>query len=349
MAATHVYAGAARSMGGTLGGIFRQSVGDDGWEHLTNGVPEGAEVHAITVHPENPAVVYIGTTKGTYRSTNRGTRWEKLNLPDSDADIWSVCIHPKNPRTIYAGATPPGVYRSDDGGDTWRKMADPGLPDRVIMAFACRVLRLDIDPNSPDDVYATLEANGAMRSRNRGESWEDCTADLIRFCEQPKYKSRIGSQTDIEGMLDGHALACSAAAPGTVFLANRMGLFKSADRGQTWIDMEIGKFSPLTYGRDIRTSALDAKIMYAALSPAARSTDGSVYRSDDVGQTWKRFDHGIKADATMMGVIAHPKDPDQVYGVSRVGQVFGTQDGGKSWSESRLPEGVRDCYAVACG
>ena len=102
MAATHVYAGAARSMGGTLGGIFRQSVGDDRWENLTNGVPEGAEVHAITVHPENPDVVYIGTTKGTYRSTNRGTRWEKLNLPDPDADIWSVCIHPKNPRTIYA-------------------------------------------------------------------------------------------------------------------------------------------------------------------------------------------------------------------------------------------------------
>ncbi len=115
--------------------------------------------------------------------------------------------------------------------NTWRKMADPGLPDRVIMAFACRVMRLDVDPNSPDDVYATLEANGAMRSRNRGESWEDCTADLIRFCEQPKYRSRIGSQTEIEGMLDGHALACSAAAPGTVFLANRMGLFRSNDRG----------------------------------------------------------------------------------------------------------------------
>src|SRR6266481_4432482 len=349
MAATHVYAGAARSMGGTLGGIFRQAVGDNGWEHLTNGVPEGAEVHAITVHPENPDVVYIGTTKGTYRSTNRGTRWEKLSLPDKDADIWSVCIHPNNPRILYAGATPPAVYRSDDGGDTWCKMADPGLPDRVIMAFACRVMRLDVDPNSPNDIYATLEANGTMRSRNRGEIWEDCTADLIRFCDEPKYRRRIGSQTEIEGMLDGHALAVSAAAPGTVFLANRMGLFRSSDRGEHWVDMEIGKFSPLTYGRDIRTSPIDAKIMYAALSPAARSTDGAVYRSDDVGKTWKRFDHGIKADATMMGVIPHPKDPSQVYAISRAGQVFGTQDGGKSWSESRLPEGVRDSYCVACG
>jgi photosystem II stability/assembly factor-like uncharacterized protein len=321
MASTHVYAGTARSMGATAGGIFRQAAGDNRWEHLTNGVPEDADVHAITVHPENPDVVYVGSTKGGYRSTNRGNTWERLRLP-ADADIWSVCIHPKNPRVVYAGATPPGVYRSDDGGDTWRKMADPGLPDRVIMGFACRVMRLDVDPNSPDDVYATLEANGAMRSRNGGESWEDCTADLIRFCEEPKYRSRIGSQTEIEGMLDGHALTCSAAAPGTVFLANRMGLFRSNDRGEHWQDMEINRFSPLTYGR---------------------------YRSEDVGQTWKRFDHGVKAEATMMGVAVHPRDPNQVYGVSRFGQVFGTQDGGRSWNESRLPEGVRDVYAVACG
>ncbi|MBV9862882.1 MAG: hypothetical protein JO267_12135 [Alphaproteobacteria bacterium] len=217
------------------------------------------------------------------------------------------------------------------------------------MQFACRVMRLDADPNAPDDIFATIEANGAMRSRNAGESWEDCTADLIRFCEEPRYRSRIGSQTEIEGMLDGHALACSAAAPGTVFLANRMGLFRSSNRGETWEDMEIGRFSPLTYGRDIRTSPHDPKVMYAALSPAARSTDGSIYRSEDVGKTWKRFDHDIKADATMMGVVAHPRDPSQVFGISRVGQVFATQDGGRSWSEHRLPEGVRDCYAIACG
>jgi photosystem II stability/assembly factor-like uncharacterized protein len=348
MAATHVYAGAARSMEGTFGGVFRQAVGDGRWEHLTSGLPDDTQVHAITVHPENPDVVYIGTTKGTFRSTNRGARWDKLNLP-GDADIWSICIHPKNPRIVYAGASPPGVYRSDDGGDTWRKTADPGLPDRVIMGFACRVMRLDVDPNSPDDIYATLEANGTMRSRNGGDTWQDCTADLIRFCEEPKYRSRIGSQTDIEGMLDGHALAVSAAAPGTVFLANRMGLFRSDNRGETWQDMEIGRFSALTYGRDIRVSPHDPKVMYACLSPAARSTDGSIYRSDDVGRTWKRFDHGVKAEATMMAVTVHPRDPNQVYGVSRFGQVFGTQDGGRSWHEHRLPEGARDLYAVACG
>jgi photosystem II stability/assembly factor-like uncharacterized protein len=347
---SHVYAGAARSLGGTLGGVFRQAVGDSEWRHMTGGLPEDTEVHAVTIHPQDNDVIYIGSTKGVFRSANRGERWERLDFAGEAPDVWSVLIHPKNPRLLYAGASPVSVYRSEDGGDHWKKLPDPGLPaERVVMNFACRVMRLDIDPEYPDEIYATLEANGAMKSRDRGESWQDCTADLIRFCEDPKYRSRIGSQTEIEGMLDGHALACSAAAPGTVFLANRMGLFRSPDRGESWQDMEIGRFSPLTYGRDIRVAPHDPRILYACLSPAARSTDGAIYRSEDVGRTWQRFDHGIKADATMMAVAAHPRDPDQVYGVSRVGQVFGTQDGGRSWHESRLPEGVRDVYALACG
>ena len=346
--ASHIYAGVAGYFGKPdhtgKSGVFQRAAKGGDWKHVLDGV----EAYTVFVKPDNPEVVFAGTNDGVWRSTDRGNSFKRAAFPDK-TQVWSFMVDSRDPKKMLAGASPIDVYRSDDGGDHWKKLADPGLPNRVHMAFACRVMRLDADPNSPDDIYATMEANGAMRSRDAGESWEDCTADLIRFCEDPKYKSRIGSQTEIEGMLDGHALACSAAAPGTVFLANRMGLFRSNDKGAHWEDMEIGRFSPLTYGRDVRTSPLDPKVLYAALSPAARSTDGSVYRSDDVGKTWTRFDRGIKADATMMGVIPHPTDPNQVYAISRVGQVFGTQDGGKTWSESRLPEGSRDSYCIACG
>ncbi len=346
----HVYVGAARSAEGGKGGVFRRAPGDDQrWEALTDGLPDGAEVHAITVHPDNPDTVFVATTKGAFRSTSRGDKWQRLTLPDQGVDVWSVTVHPTDRRTIYAGYGPTGVFRSDDAGEHWQKLADPKLPDRVHMTFPCRVMRLDVDPGAPDDVYACIEANGAMRSRDRGESWEDCTTDLLRFAEQEKYKSRIVSQTEIEGMLDGHALACSAAAPGTVFLANRMGLFRSDDQGAHWQDVEVGRFSPMTYGRDLRASAHEPKVLYAALSPAFRSADGAIYKSEDVGRTWQRFDHGVKADNTMMGVTLSPHDTRQVYGVTKSGQVFGTHDGGGSWTERRLPEGVGDCYAIACG
>jgi photosystem II stability/assembly factor-like uncharacterized protein len=346
---SQVYAGVVRSVEGGRGGVFRQAAAEKRWEAVTEGLPEGTEVHAITVHPDDPDLVFIGTTRGAFRSANRGDSWQRLALPNPTADVWSITVHPSDRRTIFAGFGPIGVYRSDDGGDRWQQLADPGLPDRVHMTFPCRVMRLDIDPARPDDVYACIEANGAMKSRDRGESWEDLTEDLLRFTAEQKYKSRIVSQTDVEGMLDGHALACSAAAPGTVFLANRMGLFRSDDGGAHWADIEVGRFSPLTYGRDLRVSPHDPKVLYAALSPAFRSYDGGIFRSDDVGRTWRRFDRGVKAEATMMGVAVHPRDPRQVCGISKAGQVFSTEDNGESWVESRLPEGAGDCYAIACG
>src|SRR2546428_3488021 len=215
------------------------------------------------------------------------------------------------------------------------------------MGFPCRVARLAIDPTYPDEIYAGLEVDGVLRSRDRGETWEDVGHDLVKLAERPHLKSRIASDTENEGMLDGHALTVSAAQPGTVFLAVRMGLFQSDDRGQSWRDMQIGRFSPLTYGRDVRVSPQDPRTLYACLSPAARSEDGSLYRSQDLGQTWKRFDHGIKADRTMMAVALHPTNPDQVYCVSRSGQAFGTEDGGRTSREHRVPD-VQDVYALAC-
>jgi photosystem II stability/assembly factor-like uncharacterized protein len=197
-------------------------------------------------------------------------------------------------------------------------------------------------------VYAAVEVGGVMRSDDGGETWADCSDELVTLAQQPHLKSRIGSDTDSEGMLDAHALCVSAAQPGTVFLALRMGLFRG-EGGRAWRDMEVGRFSPLTYSRDVRVSPHDPRVLYACLSPAARSQDGSLYRSVDLGETWSRFDHGVKAETTMMAVAPHPSEAARVYCVSRTGQVFGTEDGGGTWREDRLPEGVADVYALACG
>src|SRR4051794_35297568 len=61
--AFHVYAGAVRSTEGGKGGVFRRAPGDAAsWEALSDGLPDGTEIHAITVHPDNPDIVFIGTT-----------------------------------------------------------------------------------------------------------------------------------------------------------------------------------------------------------------------------------------------------------------------------------------------
>jgi photosystem II stability/assembly factor-like uncharacterized protein len=150
-------------------------------------------------------------------------------------------------------------------------------------------------------------------------------------------------------MMDSHALTVSAAKPGTVFLATRMGIFSSPDKGMTWQEMEIWKQTPLAYARDIHVAPHDPNTLYAALSDAALGRAGSVYRSQDLGKTWKRFDHGLTARTTMMTVAPSPRDAQVVFSATRKGQVFGTLDGGGSWSEFALPEARQDVYALACG
>jgi len=348
MSETYVYAGVAHGREGGTAGVFRRAQAAGAWQHLTKGLPE-ADVQAISVDPRDPAIVYAGTAEGPYRSTDHGERWERLGFPDRGVAIWSICPHPTEKQTLFAGGSPVAVYRSDDGGDNWRRMPDPPLPERVRMPFACRVMRFAPHPTKADEVYATLEVNGVMRSRDRGETWEDCSTDLVRLADLPHLRSRIVSDTEIEGMLDGHAMVTSAAEPESIFLACRMGLFRSDDHGKSWRDMEVGRFAPITYGRDIRVSRHDPRVMYACLSIAANSTFGSLYRTDDVGASWKRIDEGTKPEATLMAVALHDRDPDQIYTASRSGQVFGTQDGGRSWEALPLPPPCQQVYALACG
>lgn len=350
-AVTHIYAGAAHWRAkGKFAGVFRAEAEEGRWEHMTQGLPDDVHVQSVTVHPQDPNVVFIGTHDGPYRSTDRGEHWEKLDFPDRNMQVWSILVHPAQPRTIYVGTAPLGVYRSDNGGDHWRVLSRPDLPARCEMGFAPRVMRLAIDPENPDILYAPLEVNGVMRSRDGGESWEDCSAGLVRLSERPHLKSELVSKMDSEGMLDCHALCVTPADPGAVFIAIRMGLFRSEDRGQTWEDMEIRRFSPLTYGRDVRVSPQDPRVLYACLSVEAFGKAGSLYRSGDVGKTWQQFDHSITARGTMMNLAVHQRDPDQIYAIARGGQAFGTQDGGKSWREYPLPEGASpDFYAIACG
>ena len=67
-----LYVGAAHRSGGMVGGIFRRAGDDNRWDRLADGLPPATNVHAITVHPTNRNIVYIGTQNGPYRSTDRG-------------------------------------------------------------------------------------------------------------------------------------------------------------------------------------------------------------------------------------------------------------------------------------
>lgn len=347
---SNIYVGVAGYVGrpdavGEVGVFRRPATGGD-WQHV---MPD-REAFTVFVHPADPDLVFAGTADGVWRSTDRGANFERTGFPDTETQIWSFLAVEGEPDRMYAGASPIGVYRSDDRGATWRKLPDPGIRERCKGPFASRVMRLVHTPGRPNEIYAAMEIAGAMRSIDGGETWEDLSDDLVRLSDLPHLRSSIvQKETHAEGMLDGHAITISPSDPDGVIIALRMGLFRTRDGGRSWQDMELGRFSPTIYGRDVKASPHDPKTLFAALSVAAASHDGGVYRSTDGGESWSRFDK-VQVHGTIMSVGLSGTDPDRVViGARYNGEVFGTSDGGETWQAMPLPGQVKDIYSVACG
>ena len=324
---TYVYVGAENS------GLYRLSPGSSQWEELTNGLPADPIVPGVAVHPNDPQVIYAGTQDGPYRSADRGAHWERLDYPSSGAPVWSFMFRPGDPSVMYCGTAPGEIYRSINGGDSWRKLSASMGSNECAMAFPTRVIALAADPNHPDEIYAALEVAGVIRSSDGGDSWDEIT----------------GSLAPSEDTLDLHGIQCSAASPHTVYITTRQGPFIGPDRGSEWVPVDFGQFSEITYTRDLRVAPNDANTLFVSIGAAARSSQGALYRSRDLFQTFERVDSGISANATMMAVGIDPRAPGHIYCIARDGQVFGTLDDGAAWTSHDLPEKAKEVRGLAVG
>jgi len=344
-----LYVGAAQpAKGPNTRGVYRRGASGDRWERLTKGLPDDLQVNTIVARTGDPRSLYLGAQCGLFHSVDGGDSGTDCGLEVGEKDIYSILLHPTDPKTIYVGLDYAAVARTTDGGKTWRYLPTVQPKGAIDGCFPVRVLRMALNPANPAELYAAMEVGGVIRSLDGGETWEDISAPLIELAKQTHLKSQILSDNDTEGMMDLHALIVSAGKPSTVWIANRMGLFTSDDQGKHWKEFGIRRFSDLSYGRDIMVSPHDPKVFYAALSQSARGTAGSLCRSEDAGKTWKRIDHGNSVDSTAMTVTVSGRDPDRICFAARLGQVFGTEDGGETWEALPLPEGVTDVRAIAC-
>ena len=326
-------------------GLFRRGPGQNSWEPLQVGLPERVKVYAIVEGQGD--VLFVGAHQGGYRSDDGGNSWVDTKVPSNGRPIYSLLVHPDAPDTIYAGSDPAAIFKSEDGGRSWQRFVTVQPDGAITGCFPVRVLKMAIDPSDTSNIYAALEVGGVIRSLDGGENWQDISAGLLELSHEPHLRNCILSDDLTEGMMDLHALTVSAAQPGTVWIANRMGLFVSEDRGDHWSEFGIGRFSNLQYGRDLMVSPHDPNVFVAALSDSSRGVSGSVYRSDDTGTNWQRIDHDISIDSTLMTVTVSKRDPAHIFCGARAGQIFGTEDGGKNWMSLPLPDGVEDVRAVA--
>ncbi len=317
--------------GAEAGGLFRKDAGDEYWEELANGLPPSPQARAIAIHPQNPDVMFVGTQRGVYRSKDRGDHWERMALTEGRI-VWSIKFHPHNPQIIYLGTEGSEVFRSDDGGETWRHLATVANSEQVQMAFAMRILGLAMESANPDNMYAALEVGGAARSFDAGNTWEVVNKEFAGNVD----------------LLDLHGVAVGSDQSDAVFISNRVGVWRSRDKGSNWENMHFENFSPIMYSRGVQVAPNDPNTLYACVGMNFGSEEGGVLRSTDLGDSWSRFDNGVEVRSTTFGIGINAQHPEQVYFCTRRGQVVGTHDNGATWKEHALPEKAANVISVAC-
>lgn len=332
--------------GATGGGVWKSTDGGDTWIAVSDEFFKTGTVGSIAVSESNPNVIYAGMGEGcirgnvshgdgVYKSVDAGKTWKNVGL-QTTRHIPRIRIHPTDPNTAWAAVLghifgpheDRGVYKTTDGGKTWRKV--------LYKTNQAGAIDLVIDPTNPDVLYAALwdvkrtpysmesggPASGLFQSTDGGETWRD----LSKNEGMPK------------GLLGRIGIAVSPVNPERVWAqveAEEGGLFRSDDGGKKW--------RRVNENRNLRQRAWYYTHIFADPQNADRvyAMNVNTYRSDDGGTTFKPVDtpHGDNHDLWI-----DPKDNTRMIGGDDGGAHVSTT-AGKKWTEQ--DQATAQFYRVA--
>jgi photosystem II stability/assembly factor-like uncharacterized protein len=279
-----VYAGIHR------GGVFFSPDGGRTWEERSDGITLDHVYSLVYAIEEGRPIVYAGTEPPSlFRTRDEGRNWEELpgwrEMPGKEKWVFpmppkiphakTLAVDPRDPGTIFVGVEQAGLFKTSDGGGTWRELDAYSLPtDKSYRDVHQIVLR----PNHPDEMYMTT-GMGLYRTVNGGEDWTNLTQrDGFRI----GYPDRV-----IFSPLDDRTMFMAGAFsnPGTWISLHRANatVLVSHDLGETWEQSSNGMPDPMT-------ANLEAMSLYAGpdgFSLFAGATNGNIYSSDDGAQSWR--------------------------------------------------------------
>lgn len=310
---------------GTIGsGLWVSRDGGDSWRRVMKGLWSESQVFSLTVHPQEPRTVFAGANDGIYKSSDGGQSFERLESSMDKLHVWKVAVDPADPDIIFAGTRPAALFRSKDGGRSWRQ-----LPAQ--MAEECpnvripRVTALSVDPTDHRVIWAGIEVDGVRRSTDGGDSWQTITSGI--------------PDPDI------HDIGVFVNGGARVLTTTPHEIFESHDRGESWQGLGIRDRFHLRYCRSLTQKTDDPKTLFVATGDGAAGTTGAIQRTTDGGKSWQALDLPAVPNSPIWAFATHAGDPGRIVACSHYGELYMSENAGDSWA--KLPREFTEIRAVA--
>ncbi|KAA2219119.1 WD40/YVTN/BNR-like repeat-containing protein [Maribacter flavus] len=319
--------------GATGGGVWKTLDGGRTWENISDGY-FGGSIGAVEVAKSDPNVIYVGGGEktlrgnvssgyGIWRTVDGGKTWEKAGLEKS-RHVPRIRVHPTDYNTLYAAVLGDiykptkerGIYKSTDGGDTWRQV--------LFVNEQAGAVDLTFDPNNPRILYASTwraqrtpyslssggEGSALWKSTDSGETWNEIsknegfpkdTLGIIGVAVSPKNSERVWAIVENK---------------------EKGGLYRSEDGGKKWslVNSDRNLRQRAWYYTRVYADTQDEDVVYVL--------NVSYHKSMDGGKTFKSFNapHGDHHDLW----ISPENDQRMIIGDDGGAQI--SYDGGETWS-----------------
>lgn len=363
------------------GGLYRTEDGGQTWRDVTPskfrpGDRRTGKFGALMVRPGNASIVYAAAgAVWFFRTEDGGGKWTQVRVGSSNVDFrsvagaaehfyWSwgsreIALHPKDPNTIYSVGGAAGVFRSNNGGDTWEALTATRERDAMWRTTGINNVYADmvaIDPADPRRIYIGDDDWWVYRSKDRGETftygnaWWNREADSLYVYKKNRFSASGGAP----------CIVVDPDVPAHVYVGflgwkpyrimdsgDRSGgtLILSRDHGRTWEPLgapRSGLPEGSIWGKNgiaiDRRSPVHSRTIYAA------SLSNGVFKTTDGGKTWSPASKGLPTK-WVTSIVIDPRDNRRLLvGIGKPrssddpGGIYETTDAARSWHRLNVTE-----------
>ncbi len=366
-------------------GMWKSSDAGRTWKNL--GLQDTRQIGRVAVDPTNPNVVFVAALghafgpnpdRGVYRTTDGGATWQKVLYKDENTGAIDVSIDPNNPQVVYAslwqayrkpwemvsGGPGSGLYKSIDGGNTWKQITGNGFARGTLGRIG-----ITVSPGNSDRLYAIVEAQegGIFTSADGGEHWTKVTGDS-RFTQRAWYYAHIfADPKDANAVYilnvgiyrssdagktwqtlrpphgDNHALWIDPNNPQRLIEGNDGGATVSTDGGRTWssvLNQPTAQFYHVATDNRFRYYIYGAQQDNSTVAIASSSDNGVIDRTD-----WYPVGGGESGF-----VVPYPPDPNIVFAgsydglITRYNKSTGEQQDVNPWPDNPMGWAAADIH-----